>query len=527
MDFLISAVFKHSAVLELENDTICFAEQEYSVSVNGTEVLRSRQNVICIRDLLPDTEYTIGISAAGGTTEKKLRTRAETALLDVRGFGAEGDGTADDTGALQAAILSCPEGGTVFFPAGTYLTRPLFQKSGTTLLLAEGAVIMGDPDRKHYPVLPGILPYPAAEDGSGEYVLASWEGNPESSFASLITAIGIHDLDIEGSGVIDGNAAAGDWWQEPKLKRTAWRPNTVFLNRCTGVRMAGITVRNSPAWTIHPFYSDHIAFYSLEITNPPDSPNTDGIDPESCRDVLILGTRISVGDDCIAIKSGKYYMSEKHHRSAEHIAVRNSILEKGHGAVTIGSEAAGGAADVEVSRCIFDGTDRGLRIKTRRGRGPEALYDRICFHNLSMRSVAMPFTVNMFYFCDPDGHSAYVQDQKPHPVDQRTPRIGSIRASDIVIEGADACILTAYGLPEMYIESIELAHIRASFRTASGRKKRQTIMMDDFPELSGKSFYARNVKRLSLLDVAVAGSDDTHPALIDVTEYDSKNVIYT
>ena len=75
--------------------------------------------------------------------------------------------------------------------------------------------------------------------------------------------------------------------------------------------MHGITVQNSPSWTIHPYFSKHLKFIDVKILNPANSHNTDGLDPESCQDVLVLGTYISVGDDCIAIKSGKIYMAQK------------------------------------------------------------------------------------------------------------------------------------------------------------------------------------------------------------------------
>ena len=120
----------------------------------------------------------------------------------------------------------------------------------------------------------------------------------------------------------------------------------------------------------------------------------------------------------------------------------------------------------------------------------------------------MPFTINMFYFCDPDGHSDYVQNQSFHPVDDKTPTIGTIRAENITCTGADACMLVAYGLPERYIENIVL----------------KNIMMDHFPEMTGRAIYARNVKRLTLENVEITGSDDTEPVLQDVLDYDSVHV---
>ncbi|SFG53839.1 glycoside hydrolase family 28 protein [Oribacterium sp. WCC10] len=524
MDFVIRSVFKRSVTIELENDTICYTPEEYIISIDGKEILKTNLNVVSVEGLSPDKEYTITLTDSKGSTEKTFQTEKESVLLDVKAFGAVGDGLHDDTGFLQAAISACPKDGTVYIPEGKYLTRPLFLKSDMTFWVSEGAVILGDTDRSHYPVLPGMT---ETSDGKGEYNLASWEGNPETSFASLITAIHAENLDIVGKGIIDGNSDKSNWWVDPKVKRTAWRPNAIFLNGCKHVRMQSLTVKNSPCWAIHPYYTDDIGVFNLNIWNPSDSPNTDGFDPESCDGVLILGTKISVGDDCIAIKSGKYYMSERHHKPADHVTVRNSFLERGHGSVTVGSEAAAGAKNVEVSRCIFKETDRGLRIKTRRGRGPHAVYDNIFFHDIIMKDVHMPFTLNMFYFCDPDGHSDYVQDQNERPVDDRTPFIGTIRAENIEATGADECMFVAYGLPERYIDNIIMRNINVSFLPKEIRKPGQTIMMDNFPEMTGKSVYARNVRHFVMENIRIKGCDDSDTELINVTDFDRCNVIYT
>jgi len=523
MDFEIRAVFKRSVTIELNNSTICYAPDEYSILINGEERIRTNLNVVSVDGLTPDTEYTITLTDGDSSMDKTFKTEHESVLLDVRNFGAVGDGIHDDTCFIQAAINSCPKDGTVYVPKGEYYTRPLFLNSYMTFWIDDDAVILGDTDREHYPIMPGMT---ATSDGKDEYNLSSWEGNPETSFASLITAVNAEHLDIVGNGTIDGNGDKSDWWIDHKTMRIAWRPNTIFLNHCKNVRLQSVTVRNSPCWTIHPYYTDDIKVYNLNIWNPSDSPNTDGFDPESCDGVLILGTRISVGDDCIAIKSGKYYMSDKHHKPADHFIIRNSFLERGHGSVTVGSEAAAGVTNVEVSRCIFDGTDRGLRIKTRRGRGPHALYDNIVFHDIIMKDVHMPFTFNMFYFCDPDGHSEYVQDQGIRPVDDKTPAIGTIKAENIVATGADQCMLVAYGLPERYIDNIVLRNVKVSFLPKEIRKPGQTIMMDNFDEMTGRSIYARNVKHLVMEDIEITGSDDSGAEVIDVTDYDSLNVIF-
>ncbi len=513
MDFNVVEVFNRSVTIELVSDAIFRQDAEFDVLLDGQKNFRTDRNVVSVMGLLPDKTYHIGVDDGNGVVEKEITTGHESVLLDVRAFGAKGDGVTPDTAAIQAAICSCPKDGTVYLQKGVYLSTALFLKSNMTLWLDEGAVILGDTDRTHYPLLPGMT---ATTDEKDEYNLSSWEGNPLTSFASLITAIDAENLDIIGPGVIDGNAQNSDWWKDAKKKRIAWRPNALYLCRCNKVRVQGVTVQNSPCWTVHPYYSDDLAFLNLYINNPSDSPNTDGLDPESCCDVRVLGTVISVGDDCMAIKSGKYYMALKHHKVTENVQIRNCKFERGHGSVTVGSEIAGGVKNVRVSQCIFDGTDRGLRIKTRRGRGERSVLDDILFENIDMSGVHMPFTVNMFYFCDPDGHTDYVQNQEAAPVNEMTPAIGTISGRGINCTGASACVLCAVGLPESPIGKLDFENIRVSFLPEGERVPERPVMMDNFDEMSGRSIYAKNVKELVLKDVKISGSADNEPELIGV-----------
>ncbi len=523
MNFKIVEVFNRSVTIELESEAIFEQDKSFDVCINGEKRLQSSRNVVSVSGLLPDTEYVISVVCDDETAECKFKTQHESYLLDVTRFGAKGDGKTSDTAAIQAAICSCPVDGTVYLPKGEYYCTALFLKSNMTLWIDKDAVILGDTDRNHYPVLPGMT---LSSDEKSEYNLGSWEGNPLNSFASLITAIDVENLNIIGEGAIDGNAQNSDWWQNPKIKRGAWRPNAMYICRCKNVRVQSITVQNSPCWTVHPYYSDNLSFLNLYIHNPSDSPNTDGLDPESCKDVLVLGTVISVGDDCMAIKSGKYYMSLMHHKVTENVIIRNCKFERGHGSVTVGSEAAGGVKNVRVSQCIFDGTDRGLRIKTRRGRGERSVLDDILFENINMNGVHMPFTVNMFYFCDPDGHSDYVQNQEPAPVDEMTPSIGSITGRNINCEGISACMLCAFGLPEMPISELRFENIKASFLPENERVPERPVMMDNFDEMSGRSIFAKNVKKLILNNVSICGSVDKEPELANVEDVLLEKVEY-
>lgn len=508
MEFEIAGIFSRSVTIERNNTDRFETEEECIVNVNGKEYVRTKRNVITIDGLDPEHKYKVSVCSADGNdhNECAVQTKSESILLNVRSFGALGDGMHNDTPAIQAAIMGCPDDGTVYVPAGTYLTGPLFLKSHMTLWIDEGAVLLGDTDRANYPVLPGMVR--DLYDNDKEYNLGSWEGNPLDSFASLITVINAEDISVIGRGIIDGNAANSDWWVDAKKKRTAWRPNLVNFIRCKNIRMQGLTLKNSACWCIHPYYSESLSFMDLTIQNPSDSPNTDGFDPESCEDVTLLGTTISVGDDCIALKSGKLYMAKYHHRETKNVTIRNCRLEKGHGSVTIGSEIAGGVSNVHVSRCIFAGTDRGVRIKTRRGRGERSILTDLFFENITMDHVHMPLTVNMFYFCDPDGHTEYVQSQEECPVDYRTPKVGSISIKNVDCTGVDASFVCAVGLPEAPVEKISLENINVSYLEEDKRIPQRPVMMDGFPEMSGRSIYLKNVNEIEIKKVSIKDSAD-------------------
>ena len=514
MKFQIVAITVRSITLELLNDEIYESQCEYTYYIDGEKRLSSRKNVVTIFGLEPNTEYNLRVEKdSKDFREMVFYTKAESVLLDVRNFGAKGDGTTNDTEAIQAAVYACPKDGTVYLSKGTYLSAPIFLKSNVTLWLDKGATLLGMTDRNAYPILPGMV---RGTDEKTEFPLGTWEGNPLDSFASLITAIDVENLQIIGEGTIDGNAQNSDWWVEPRVKRGAWRPNILFFERCKEVCVQGLTIQNSPSWTVHPYYSERLGFYNLLIQNPYDSPNTDGFDPESCKDVLMLGCKISVGDDCIAIKSGKYYMSKFHYFRTERINIRNCRLERGHGSVTMGSEVSSGVENVKVSQCIFEKTDRGIRLKTRRGRGDTSVMDDLNFERIKMKDVPMPMTINMFYFCDPDGHSDYVQSQDYRPADDLTPKIGKISARHISIERAGACLVCAYGLPESPIGQVTIEDINAAFLDEKERISLVPIMMDNFPEMNGKSFFLKNIKSVVLKDIHVRGCSDDAPECINV-----------
>ncbi len=409
----------------------------------------TRRVVFTVTELEPGSHLSLQIGAA----RLDFTTAKETALADISGFGASVD-SPDNAEAIQAAIDALPSEGTLRIPPGRWLSGPVFLKSDMTLLLDEGAELAAIADREAFPVLPARHP-----DGR---VLGTWEGVAEACYASLINAIDCRNIRISGKGIIDGGGDRGDWWSWPKETRQgARRARTIFLSACEDITLSGLTIRNSPSWTVHPVLCSRLLAADLTIQNHPDSPNTDGFNPESCSDIRLAGLHISVGDDCVAIKAGKRSPNGGPDRPTERVKISNCLMERGHGAVVIGSEMSAGVHDIQIANCHFRGTDRSLRIKTRRGRGGTLSDIRLA--DSLMEDVATPVAVNSFYFCDADGRSGYVQSRTPLPVSEETPNIRSISVKNVTVSGARTAAAVFYGLPEAEIHDIAFENYTVSF----------------------------------------------------------------
>lgn len=489
------------AVVEMADGGIYHTREAYELLVNG-ESRGSLERVITpIYDLEPDQTYRICLKRGEETVgEAEFHTEKETVTLNVRQFGAAGDGVKDDTLAIQSAIMACPAGGRVLIPAGVYSFVCLFLKDDLSLELAEGAELSAVTDRTRFPYYPGMI---WRTDGEGEYNLGTWEGDPQVMFCGLITGVGVKHVRIYGRGAVNGNAGHENWWYNCKQMVTAWRPRSIFLNRCEHVDLVGITVKNSPSWTIHPYFSNHLRFLGLEVLNPKDSRNTDGLDPESCRDVELAGIHFSVGDDCIAVKSGKIYMGKTYKTPCEDVVIRQCSMNDGHGSVVIGSEIGAGVKNLTIKDCIFKDTDRGLRIKTRRGRGEDCVVDQVTFENIRMDGVLTPFVINCFYFCDADGKTDYVQSKEPLTVDERTPQVKALTFKDIHAVNAHYAAVCAYGLPEKPIGKLRFENVSVSY--APEAEPAVPAMMCGLEPMAKAGIYVRNVDTLELKNVHISG----------------------
>ncbi len=483
-----------TATLTIEADAHLFALDRVLPWVlqlgDGTTVKTGSASsvVLSLDGLEPESEYRFS-TAIGGIT---FTTADETALVDIRDHGASPD-SLDNTTAIQSAIAAVPAGGTLRLPAGSWTSGPLFLKSDMTLLIAQGAVLRDIGTREGRQIL-------AARHQDGR-VLGTWEGVAEACFASLLNAIDCDNLTICGKGIVDGGGDRGDWWTWPKETRDgARRPRTIFLSGCRHLKIAGITVQNSPSWTVHPVLCEDVLAAGLTIRNHPDTPNTDGLNPESSQKIRLVGLDISVGDDCVAIKAGKRDPRGGPDRPTRNVEIRNCLMQRGHGAVVMGSEMSQGISDVTISRCHFIGTDRGLRIKTRRGRGGSVSNIRV--HDCRMEDVATPIAVNAFYFCDTDGRSDYVQSRAALPVSATTPKIEGIDIRNLEVSGAETAAAVFYGLPESTIDAVSIDGMRIAY--SADAKPAVPEMACHLPELRHAGIIAENTRftRLTRLSPA-------------------------
>lgn len=518
MKITLVRAMTRSAVFELVNRSCYHAPAAFTVALDGVPVEGSQTtNVFSLYSLEPGRRYQLTVQCGEESGCLDFTTESESFFVNAARYGLVDDGVTDNTSMLQAALSTCPPGGTVYVPAGTYRTQSLFLQSDTTLYLEKGCILLGGTDRREYPVLPGVLP---CCDEKREFYLAGWEGNPLDSFAALINVIHARNVVITGQGVIDANAENGDWYLNPKKKRIAWRPRLFFTNNAKNVTLHGVLVRNSYSWTIHPSYSENVDILDIRIRNRSNSPNTDGINPESCRNVNIIGNHVHVGDDCIALKSGKLFLGTVMHTPCENVVIRNCCLSRGHGGLVIGSEMSGGVKNVTVTQCLMDHTDRGLRVKTRRGRGENAVIDGLVFRNVKMDGVLAPFVINMFYFCDPDGKSDYVQSHDPLPVDERTPRLGSLELEDIQATDAQFAGCWFSGLPEQPIEQVRMRDVHISF--APDAQPGEAAMMCGAHPCRKLGIWAENVRRIQLHNVTITGYEGERLQFINVETFEEE-----
>lgn len=336
----------------------------YHLYLNGKEVgVASRCNFKIDR-LHAGTSYKLFIKTEDKSGELSdptsilaFTTNREAKILNVLDFGAKGDGLTLNTKAIQKAIDACPKFGTVLIPEGTFMSGAIFLKSDMTLRIAKGGQLKGSSHLEDY--LPMIH--------------NRFEGWELDTYASLINAgimnhnggYTVENLRICGEGAIVGaGGRLGAAMQAKSGIRS--RGRLILLLNCKNVDLQGLTIQNSPCWTIHYVYCKGVSLHDLNISST--ARNGDGIDPDSSDDSFIFNCTFSTGDDCIAIKSGKnpegFYIG----KPTRNVKITDCNFVKGHG-ISIGSEMSGGVSNVLVRDCQAGPLLHGLQIKATKERG--------------------------------------------------------------------------------------------------------------------------------------------------------------
>lgn len=404
-------------------------------------------------------------------------------VYDITDYGASRDTGTLATEAIAGAIEAASRagGGTVYVPAGTFRTGAIFLKNNIELHLSPGAVLSFSTDPEDYPV-----------------VESRWEGVNRQVHASCIYGENLENISLTGSGMLDGNGHP--WWEKHRNAPEDLqfpRPKLISFDGCRRVTIKDLNLRNSPSWTVNPIRCHDVTIDNLSIFNPADSPNTDGINPESCRNVRISNCSIDVGDDCIAIKSGTEDSEQR--ITCENITITNCTMVHGHGGVVLGSEMSGGIRNVTISNCVFQQTDRGIRLKSRRGRG--GTIEDIRVTNIVMDQVICPFILNLYYFCGPRGKDKYVWDKNPYPVTEETPCFRRIHFDHITARNVHASAGFLYGLAEQYVSEITFTNIDISM--AEPAIPGLPAMMSGLEEMQKRGFYLGNVRDILFQQVTI------------------------
>lgn len=410
--------------------------------------------------------------------------------INILAHGAKPDGVTLNTGAINAAILACSQkgGGVVLVPAGLWISGPIELKSNVNLHLKKSATLLFTTDKSQYALAEGV-----------------YEGKRAARNQSPVSGMNLENIAITGQGILDGN---GDVWRavhKSQLTESQWkekvasggvlkddgktwypseqfkkvstenrsmlltpekplasfadmkdflRPNLIVLTGCKKVLLEGVTFQNSAAWCLHPLMCQDLTLRNVTVKNPEYAHNGDGMDIESCKNFLIEGCTLDVGDDAICIKSGKDEEGRKRGMPTENGIIRNNTVYNGHGGFVVGSEMSGGARYIFVSNCTFMGTDKGLRFKSVRGRG--GVVEHIYAKDIFMKDIAQEaIFFDLYYFVKfaTDGQ----RDERP-VVNEGTPVFRDMHFENIVCTGAKKGIFIR-GLPEMAVKNIRMENL--------------------------------------------------------------------
>jgi polygalacturonase len=417
---------------------------------------------------------------------------------DITHSGAAGDGVTDNTAFIQKAIDSCAvTGGTVYFPAGTFLSGTIVLKSNVTLYLSSKAVLLGQPATKHYPYQQSGIPF-YGEDWARQ---------------ALIFCKNQENVKIEGEGVIDGQGASFVINTIKKPDRYRDRPYLLWFAGCKKVTVKGVRLRNSAFWMQHYLGCEQVLIDGINIWNHSNK-NNDMMDIDGCRYVTISNVTGDSDDDGITIKSTSKLISE-------YITITNCILSSHCSALKFGTESTGGYRNIVISNCVIKPS---AQIATIYGR-PAGIsgialevvdggtMENISISNMVIEGPEVPLFIRL-------GNRA-----RQHIAAAPTPAIGKLKnisISNIIATGANDIGCSISGLAKAPVENISLHDI--SIEMSGGGTTADGLVVPeekevDYPEatmfgkLPAYGFFIRHATDVRLSDIRLRyKTADARPA---------------
>ncbi len=399
-------------------------------------------------------------------------------------YGARGDSSFLNTKPIQSAIEACEKagGGTVYFPAGKYISGTIFLKSNMTLYFDAGAMLIGSGDLQDYPVTVSAI--------------RSYTDNYTDK--SLIYGEGLEHTGIIGDGILDGNGTCfkGPYKVRPYMIR--------FIN-CKDVLMRDVTIKNSPMWVQHYLACENVNIDGITVDSRRDFVNNDGIDIDGCKNVRISNCEIISGDDAIVLKSTLNV-------PCKNIVVTNCVISSNCNGFKLGTETNGGFEDITFSNSvIYDTKLGGISLELVDG----GVLDKVSVSNITMNNVGTAIFIRLGNRARPFNEKS----EKPGMGSLSNVLISNIQATNV---GNTGCSIT--GLPGFPVRNISLNNIRLMF-DGGGTKDLVNREIPEIPEkypefrmfgmLPAYGFYCRHAENLSVKDVEMGFvKPDARPAIV-------------
>lgn len=446
--------------------------------------------------------------------------------FNITDFGAKPDTTINNQKAIQKAIDECHQsgGGTVVLPEGTWKTSYLELKSNVNLNLSEGATLS---------FIDSIALYAVP-------TFTRWEGLECMNYHPLLYAKDQENIAITGSGKIKGNGEV--WWahargtQKKSLKKlydlveagvkpeqrncldfepsSYLRPSMVQFISCKNVLVDGIELHSGPMWTTHFVYCESVIARNLTVLTV--GGNNDGIVPDACNGMLIDNCFFSTGDDCIVIKSGLNEDGWRVGKASENIVIKNCKTKHGHGGVVIGSEMSGGVRNVYAHDCDFSQTERGVRIKSMKGRG--GLIENLWFEDIKMDNIKREaIRINMHY-----GSSSI------EPRSDSLPTFRNIHIKNITSTNSRFAI-RINGIDSHYVDQIYFENLKLKSENGIYIENTQNAHFKNVESITDKEYPMTiiNVKDITFDSLKLSSTRDTmiyQNTLVENVQINNSNV---